>query len=699
MAEPDPEPLPEGWEEAQDDNGRTYYLDHTSRRSQWDRPISEQDTRQSVQEQLARDLWEAVDNKDVSKVRSVLGQGANPNHQLYWSKEWSAKYGRPPVHQACVRGYLEITRALVSGGADIEKLSGGVLLTAFYYACWRGHMEIMVYLSQEVKCRIDVRDKSNRTPLHNACVGGRIQVVKYLVEVLKVDVDVTDDAGRTPLDWAVLYSRTEVVEYLQSLQPSTPEPDGGGAEHPDEFSLEPGQIMEVIAEEEEGWRLNNKEGVFPSTLIESTPVPAEPPPEPGTPLTEEDSDALEKLLLDNKISLTGERTYEAVERHLRELGHEELAANLRANLDKVIKSQRRYLNRLMTLMVDKETIDICTLKLCLVGPPHVGKTTTLNRLLQVYENIQSAGDKAKHASTLLATCIQVMALINEDEWISSKNVDEEAKMIFGYLCGNLTLDEIDIPKEETTKAESGQRLVAHSSDEHTAPIISRSEETEVNTQTVQDATPTDSEDKAAVAHQNKLAQVILRLQKLIKSGNYSKMAKCLGNTLLNINDVGGQPEFLEMLPALSNGPAMYLVFLDLSKELDKPYNIPFSRDGKVITPYKSMHTVKTAVSQILSSIASVRHMSEISKPLLKTPQLKDKFEAFLTVPPVAALIGTHKDKLGGDSTDGPEKERLTRDKMVEINAALKPITKTFENILVFPKCGELEHSVTGLIKN
>ncbi|XP_064407679.1 uncharacterized protein LOC135352420 [Halichondria panicea] len=347
----------------------------------------------------------------------------------------------------------------------------------------------------------------------------------------------------------------------------------------------------------------------------------------------------------------------------------ELAANLRENLDKVIKWQRRYLDRLMTLMVDKETIDMCTLKLCLVGPPHVGKTTTLNRLLQVYENIQSAGDKAKHPSTLLANCIQVMALINKDEWISSKDVDEEAKMIFGYLCGNLTLDEIDIPNEESTKATRSEETVPY----------------KVHTQTVQQATLTDSEDKAAVTHSNKLAQVILRLQKLIKSGNYSQMAKCLGNTLLNINDVGGQPEFLEMLPALSNGPAMYLVFLDLSKELDKPYKIPFCRDGKVITPYKSMHTVKTAVSQILSSIASVRHMSEISKPLLKTPQLKEKFEAFLAVPPVAALIGTHKDKLGGDSTDGPEKERLTRDKMVEINTALKPITKTFENILVFPK--------------
>ncbi len=57
----------------------------------------------------------------------------------------------------------------------------------------------------------------------------------------------------------------------------------------------------------------------------------------GTPLTEEDSDALEKLLLDNKITgfaLTGERTYETVVHHLCELGHRELADNLRPNLDK-----------------------------------------------------------------------------------------------------------------------------------------------------------------------------------------------------------------------------------------------------------------------------------------------------------------------------------------------------------------------------
>ncbi len=54
-------------------------------------------------------------------------------------------------------------------------------------------------------------------------------------------------------------------------------------------------------------------------------------------MTEEDSDALEKLLIDNNIkgfALTGERTYEKVAHHLHELRHEELAANLRPNLDK-----------------------------------------------------------------------------------------------------------------------------------------------------------------------------------------------------------------------------------------------------------------------------------------------------------------------------------------------------------------------------
>ena len=53
---------------------------------------------------------------------------------------------------------------------------------------------------------------------------------------------------------------------------------------------------------------------------------------------------------------------------------------------------------------------------------------------------------------------------------------------------------------------------------------------------------------------------------------------------------------------------MYLVFVDLSKELNRPYKIPFNRDDTVITPYDAMHTVESTMSQILSAITRIRKL-------------------------------------------------------------------------------------------
>ena len=52
------------------------------------------------------------------------------------------------------------------------------------------------------------------------------------------------------------------------------------ADNIDELSLEPGQIVEVLAEEEEGWwrgKMGVKEGVFPSNFVEIIEEAAEPP--------------------------------------------------------------------------------------------------------------------------------------------------------------------------------------------------------------------------------------------------------------------------------------------------------------------------------------------------------------------------------------------------------------------------------------
>ena len=103
----------------------------------------------SAQKKLAWDLHEAVVNDDVTKVRSLLGQGAYPNHQLYWSDEWADKV--PPLHRACYEGYLEIVKTLVTHGARTDKGDGKTNGTPLHWACWEGHKEVVQYL-KEVGC-------------------------------------------------------------------------------------------------------------------------------------------------------------------------------------------------------------------------------------------------------------------------------------------------------------------------------------------------------------------------------------------------------------------------------------------------------------------------------------------------------------------------------------------------------------------
>ena len=330
-------------------------------------------------------------------------------------------------------------------------------------------------------------------------------------------------------------------------------------------------------------------------------------------------------------------------------------------------------------MVDKEAAFIRCVKLYFVGPPFVGKTTALNRLLRVYENIDSANEEQKkYESTLLANCIQAMALVSPDkaEWIFSKDRDEEALMVTRYLFGCKKLDKV-VKTSKNVSSSSDNITTTRSDEQEQKPLLLKQDDRQFPRQLI---TPTHSKET-----ETDHSEIISRLEKLVKQSDYSEIMDFHDATLLNLNDIGGQPGFLEMLPALSYGPAMYLMFMNLSKELDKPYDIPFSRDDSVITPFKAAHTVKSTVSQLLSSVHGVHHMSEISiqKQLLSDSKLDDSFSAYLELKPVAALVGTHKDELGIDS-EGVQNKELLKKKLEEINQELNPITERFGKTLIYP---------------
>ena len=311
-------------------------------------------------------------------------------------------------------------------------------------------------------------------------------------------------------------------------------------------------------------------------------------------------------------------------------------------------------------MTDTDTLNICCLRTCLVGTPGVGMTTTLYRLLKIISNIISSSRNVTYLDRLLANCSQTVAFVsdNKGEWLSSRDANEELKLLLAYLFSSTLADHQ--ARERVKKTDKPM----FDEPSH-APVLKMEESIDNYT----------SKPFKQVTNyqQNRLYPIVAQLRRMVTTVDCSVMSQFSGNIFLNINIVAAQPGFLEMLPALSPGPTMSLVFFDLSKDFDKPYKIAFSRDDTIVTPFEAVHTVEATIFKILSAIASIHFFSQKSTSYPKAAAFSERFEQFQQVSPVVALIGTHKDRL-----DNPEK------RILEINKALHNIAQTFREILVSP---------------
>ena len=282
-------------------------------------------------------------------------------------------------------------------------------------------------------------------------------------------------------------------------------------------------------------------------------------------------------------------------------------------------------------MTDENTVPIRYLKLFLVGPPFVGKTTTLNRLLKEILNLQTAGDKGKVPSTLLANCTQALAFVEDSEadWLASKNIDDEARLLFSYLYS----------QEASTSSSSESSNPVESSDPASQDLKA------MKAQPI----PKNRKRKKPVTTQNPKKRKLTGSPRSVrrKTKHYKKIFERLENVM----------------------------FFNLGEPLDVPYRILFSRDDTTITPFEAMHTVEETLSQVLSAIASVHCTSDPTPFQVEgASEFIEKLKKFQSVCPAATVIGTHKDKLKGD-VEGQIKAK---------HKALKIITDKFDKIVVNP---------------
>ncbi len=90
---------------------------------------------------------------------------------------------------------------------------------------------------------------------------------------------------------------------------------------------------------------------------------------------------------------------------------------------------------------------------------------------------------------------------------------------------------------------------------------------------------------------------------------------------LKMEDTGGQPEFMDMLPALTIGPALYLLMCKLTDELNSKYTVSYrSPTGETTTPEKSIYTVEEVLLTALASISCF-------KSYASTPQFNSEIKS------------------------------------------------------------------------
>ena len=291
------------------------------------------------------------------------------------------------------------------------------------------------------------------------------------------------------------------------------------------------------------------------------------------------------------------------------------------------------------------SLEVLSLKSFLIGPSRVGKTTTRKRLTREIKCISrdhiepSTGIDAPLTVQLHHPTERSSVLLADHArgW-SCQGLEEQ--------CCTLCSAIINSPAQPATSsrsiyAEPTSSQSTGSADHNTHQLQPKLEESNKQGDPTKQEDPTkqkditkleDSEDptKQKEQIQSSPDEVTAALTKLVKAENWESIKEFLRGVgaliLLNIVDIGGQPEFHEILPLLLHGQSLNLIFLNLAHKLDSLYTVVYrdnSGSESTSIQYESEFTIREVIERALSSI-SLLQIDECHKP-------------------AAILIGTHLD--------------------------------------------------------
>ena len=302
----------------------------------------------------------------------------------------------------------------------------------------------------------------------------------------------------------------------------------------------------------------------------------------------------------------------------------------------------------------KESLDLLFLKFLFLGPPRLGKTTACRRLMGEIVDLQTAGEAEKaqpstgtveSGSVIVRSVSNTTAIVTQSEWSAVKSLKDEARMVFHNLVDAIEKKSIASPKASkpgVVKTRVSMKTVGESTSSHpTSPSFADARR--IGQQIV--PALSSSSHRGVATFQQDTPEVIAMFEEAMGS-QYWKDVKHMFKAYLRMEDTGGQPELMDMLPALTIGPGLYLLFINLQHNLDHHYKLTYCNKSGASTPsVESIYSVKEMLLSSLSSI-SCSNASSIKSGLDKKENTIGGLSDILkSSKSVAYIVGTHKDKV------------------------------------------------------
>ena len=265
-----------------------------------------------------------------------------------------------------------------------------------------------------------------------------------------------------------------------------------------------------------------------------------------------------------------------------------------------------------------------------VGPPGVGKSSLLKRLLRMkLDPTKCISTQAVEKSLRVEVIKNISTAVAQMSGFDWQITEDPLVQASGLIAQLATAQEKVFMKGNHSAVEdsNGQVTVQVGQQDSLPSSCTEEADSQVTSLPVQEAECTTSKNPASDPLQFSIAMNFFR--RVVKEVGVSSV-RVDNPCTLYLTDSGGQPEFQNLLPAIVAGPSVFFVVFPLNQALNSKYEVEYVRpdENKCIRKYTSSFTIKEDLMWSLASIASTEYRdiygNEVKPKVIFVATFKDK---------------------------------------------------------------------------